>query len=210
MPAALLSCTMVGMREKKSTSGPAAQPAEGVYRFSLWKKLLCALAALAVAGGGAGMLLGGGDGTGASLEPAPVVPVPQPPGGTEFLPRDWPLPQPTSSPESGRTAAVQEAPGWSPALVRGGAGFFIGLCLGYALRVFLRASMFVAGAAIFIMVGLSYAGWIDVNWGLVERQMDALGGRLGQEVASFQAFLAGTLPSGALAALGLFTGFKKK
>ena len=98
---------------------------------------------------------------------------------------------------------------WSPALMKGGLSFFLGFCIGYAVRTFFRVSAVVVGLVGLTIFGLSYAGVLDVQWEAIQQGFDRLVAGLKEQASGFQAFITGSLPSAGLAAMGLFTGFKK-
>ena len=48
--------------------------------------------------------------------------------------------------ESTQTSAADDSPSsWSPFFVKGGFGFFVGFCIGYALRTFFKVSAVAVG-----------------------------------------------------------------
>jgi uncharacterized membrane protein (Fun14 family) len=99
--------------------------------------------------------------------------------------------------------------GWSPFFVKGGFSFFVGFCIGYALRTFFKISAVAFGLVFLAIFGLSYAGILDVHWSSFESLFDSLMARVSSEAESFKGFITGSLPSAGLAAFGLFTGFKR-
>ncbi len=107
-------------------------------------------------------------------------------------------------------AAVADESPWSPFLIKGGGGFLMGFCIGFALRKFLRMSMVVVGIVLVGLFAFQYLGVINVNWAAIQEQIDVAGTRLKGQFDSFQTFIAGVLPAGSLAAFGLFTGFKTR
>ncbi len=193
--------------EQKTTGGGAKS-----YVFSARKKLLCALATAILAGG---FGIKAYDSFGPSSAPAQPAAKPgtAPAGSSTFFPGQAPTGQPTAGDSKGTQTAAPpagEEPMWSPLLVKGGAGFLIGFCMGFFLRKFLRMSAAIAGLFFLGLFAAGYFGWFEVNWTTVQDQLNALGTRVGAEFQSFKAFIAGTLPAGALGALGLATGFKRQ
>ena len=98
----------------------------------------------------------------------------------------------------------------SPAFMKGGLGFLLGFCMGYALRTFFKIS------ALFVGVGLlGYFGLVHFHilpppdWTALEQRFDQLVESFKGQASAFQAFLASNLPSAGLGAAGLVTGFKK-
>jgi uncharacterized membrane protein (Fun14 family) len=115
-------------------------------------------------------------------------------------------------PESGEDGKAAAAPGesLSPALMKGGLGFFLGFCMGYAIRTFFRISAFVIGAAALIVFGLMYAGLLpQPDWSSLSEHFNHLVARIKEQASGLQAFVEGNLHSTGAAAAGLFTGFKK-
>ena len=121
------------------------------------------------------------------------------------LPPPWPRsdePRPRSEP-------APEDGEWSPAMVRGGFGFFVGFAVGLALRMFFRISMIVIGLNLLVLMGLSEMGWLDVRWDIMQEQFDHWSSRFGDEFSQFKTLVAGSLPTVGLSGLGMFTGFRK-
>ena len=99
---------------------------------------------------------------------------------------------------------------WSPSLVKGGFGFFLGFCVGYALRTFFRIGAVVVGLVLIVFLGLSYTGVLPpLDWSGLEGPFNRLAESIQAQASGFQAFLAGNLPSAGLSGLGVFTGIKK-
>jgi len=203
-------------------TGPAAssfQTSIKSYQWKFWKLATVGFAGLMVVAGGVLAIVGGGEpapGPGPGVEAAGYVagPTGDPSmargltggtaGGTGTGPEiqggvEWRVGE---EPESG--SAV------SPALLRGGISFFVAFCLAFALRAFLRIGAIFVGIWALSLFVLAYAGWVEVHWDKIDRQFIDWTSRLGDQFASFKAFITGSLPSTGLAGLGLFTGFKKK
>lgn len=119
---------------------------------------------------------------------------------------------PGEEPGGGTTGAV-EAPAdttdWSPFFLKGGLGFFLGFAIGLTLRTFFKLSALAVGLFALVLIGLSYAGVVDVDWARMASLFDTLVARLGTEIQSLRAFVAGTVPATALSGLGLVAGFKR-
>ncbi|HVR76157.1 MAG TPA: FUN14 domain-containing protein [Planctomycetota bacterium] len=99
---------------------------------------------------------------------------------------------------------------WSPALMKGGLGFFVGFCVGYAVRTFLKVSAFILGVIFLGVLALAYFQVIPpIDWTSIEGHFQRIVAGIREQASGFQAFLAGNLPSATLATAGLFTGFKK-
>ena len=106
------------------------------------------------------------------------------------------------------TAAAEEGD-WSPFFIKGGFSFFVGFCIGYALRAFFKISAVALGLVFLVVFGLEYAGLLQVDWDSAGELYDAAIAKLGTEFDSAKAFITGSLPSAGLAGLGLYAGFKR-
>ena len=116
-------------------------------------------------------------------------------------------------PRTGTGSSNRAGPGgeseWSPAMLRGGFGFFLGFAIGMVLRTFFRMTAVVVGLNLLLLVGLSQAGWVEVRWDLIEGQFDHYVGRLGDELTALRTFVLGSIPTVGFSGLGIFTGFRK-
>jgi len=99
---------------------------------------------------------------------------------------------------------------WSPVVFRMGFSFFVGFCIAYALRTFVKVSIIAIGMMLLVLFGLQYAGIVEVNWLVMEDRYDTLVAWLQSETSSFTGFVTGYLPSAALATFGLVVGFRKR
>lgn len=106
--------------------------------------------------------------------------------------------------------APSDAPTWSPVLFRLGFGFFLGFSIGYALRTFLRISLVSIGFFALLLIGLQYAGVIDVNWGAIAARYDGATAWLSAQTASFRDFIAGHIPFAGSAFAGIAAGFGRR
>jgi uncharacterized membrane protein (Fun14 family) len=121
------------------------------------------------------------------------------------------VPEGTSPPQNPETDAESNAfKDWSPVLVRGGLSFFIGFSVGYALRTFFKISALVAGLVFLAIFGLSYLGFLTVNWEAMSSSFDNAMARIKEEAAQFKTFVTGSLPAAGVAVVGLYTGFKRR
>ena len=124
--------------------------------------------------------------------------------------------QPAESPPAS-TQRSSESPGsddlvekWSPAMIRGGFGFFVGFAIGLALRIFLRLSIVFIGLNLLLLFGLSYMGWLEVHWETIGSQFYQWKLSLEEQFTEFKTFISGSLPTVGLSGAGLFTGFRKR
>lgn len=94
----------------------------------------------------------------------------------------------------------------SPALLRFGLSFLVGVVLAYLFKKFLKVSVIVAaliGAAVF---GLHKTGIIDFDAGAVKEQVDRGVTWARSEASGFKDFIVGYLPSSVSACAGLIYG----
>lgn len=133
--------------------------------------------------------------------------LPRPPGGVTT----------TRNPPSSRSS--RHNPGnehegmlenWSPTLVKGGLSFFVGFCLGYALRSFVKITALVFGLVFLAIFGLAYVGALHVDWSWFRELYQTAMATLHEEASEFGTFVQGSFPAAGIGGLGLFTGFKKK
>ena len=99
---------------------------------------------------------------------------------------------------------------WSPVIFRLGFSFFVGFCIAYAVRTFLKISIIGIGILLLALFGLQYADVINVDWEKMGGHFDTFTGWLGAQTASFKDFVTGYLPSAASGTAGLVFGFKKR
>lgn len=108
------------------------------------------------------------------------------------------------------TQAEDEGGNWSPALMKLGFSFFVGLAIGYAVRAFLKVTLLFAGIVLLAVFGLNYFGLVQVDWSAMEGVWDSFIANVQDEAGHFKTFITGSLPSAGMAGLGLFTGFKRR
>jgi len=192
-----------------STDEPKPTP----YRWRVWKIAACAFAGVLVAAGGLMALGGEGEpGTTAAPSPEREVAVPE---GEAFGPGMPPTPGPDAPDSPGEPAPSGEGTSddpiaWSPALLRGGISFFAAFALAFAFRTFLRVALFFVGVWAASLFLLTWAGWIEVHWEVIDAAFESFAGRIGDQFESVSRFVTGSLPSAGMAGLGLFTGFRKR
>ena len=97
----------------------------------------------------------------------------------------------------------------APYLTEGGLSFFLGFCLGYFLRVVAKTAMFVVGGLYVTLILLSHYGMIQVDWGIFQHLLRELLLNTQTHLEGLQGVLKTSLPSVAMAALGMWRGFKK-
>lgn len=174
-----------------------------------WKRVLLGLAVLSVLVG-LGLQAFGGESAPAGGSSPGVTP-----GGTgnelsgSFLPQSGGE-APTSGSQGSQEAEPEGLAAWSPMFVKGGFSFFVGFCIGYALRAFFKISAIVLGVIFLALLGLQQVGFVEIDWAALSDAWDVLVERLSGEFGGIREFLTGSLPSAALAGLGLFTGFQGK
>lgn len=99
---------------------------------------------------------------------------------------------------------------YSPAIFALGFSFFAGLAIAHALRTLMKATIIGCGFLILGLLGLEYAGFIDVQWAVIEERYEGFGSWATGQFASFQTFVTGRLPSIGAGAMGAVLGFKRK
>lgn len=99
---------------------------------------------------------------------------------------------------------------WSPAVFRLGFSFVAAFCMAFALRTFARMAAVAVGAALILLVGLQYAGLIEVRWDVMEERYSNLSTWLSAQTSTFTALVTGYLPSAASAGAGFIAGFTRR
>jgi uncharacterized membrane protein (Fun14 family) len=207
------------MSEKKSlhhVEGAVHHAAAGGV-WSGWTTGLVILATAMVCGGVGIKLLGGGSKETSAPSPASPSGQSQEKGKSAlapqgFLPEGFPSPTGTES-ETGSSPTLSgeaQDPLLSPALLRGGVGFFVGFALGFVLRSLYKLSLAFMGLLFLVLFGLSYINFITVHWDTIQTQFDQWGITLQRQFENFKTFVLGALPSAGLTAVGLLAGFKRK
>jgi len=177
----------------------APRKAEAALRKPLprWKKVSLGLATLSIVFGFVLAALGSSE-----SEPDRPPVASELGGGQKLLPG-------TSSGSPAQSTESDAAGDWSPFFIKGGFGFFVGFCIGYALRAFFKISAVAMGVFLLALFGLSYAGVVDVDWATIESYFESFVARLREEGQGFKSFITGSLPSAGLASLGLVAGFRR-
>lgn len=98
----------------------------------------------------------------------------------------------------------------SNALLRGGFGFFVGFCMGFATRTLLRFSAIVIGGYFLVLIGLSGLGWVEIRWDTMGAQFNHFVSVWGPELQSIESFLAGKIPVAGATVAGLYAGLRRK
>jgi uncharacterized membrane protein (Fun14 family) len=99
---------------------------------------------------------------------------------------------------------------WSILLTKVGFSFFVGFCLGYVFRIFLKIIFIVCGVVFLLLFGLEYASVVKVDWTIINGYYDGFFVWLKPHASTFQEFVKSNLPSAGLATAGLLVGLKKK
>ena len=183
------------MSDPKQANKEQQAPESG--GLPLWKKTLLALAALSLLVG-FGLRFAGSSKSGTGTEAGRMSA--QSSDGQSLV-----------GGQSASSGAAESSglEGFAPFFVKGGFSFFIGFCLGMALRSFFKISAIVIGLFALGMFALSYAGVLEIDWTRIESWYDSLAGRVRDEAGGFKDFVTGSLPAAGLATVGLITGFKK-
>lgn len=98
---------------------------------------------------------------------------------------------------------------WSEGFFKLGFSFFAGFAIGSFVRGFLKVFLFVAGGILLLLFGLEYAGVTNIDWNMLDRWFDSARDKIIGESSSFREFISSRLPSGAMAGIGIFSGFKR-
>lgn len=123
-------------------------------------------------------------------------------------PPDGSTPDGKTNPPS--TASPENLNEWSPAFLRGGAGLFLGFCVGFAIRSFVKLGSVILGFYILSLLMLSWLGWIEINYPVIDDQLGNMTENLKVQFESFKSFLAGSIPTTGMAGFGFYSGIKKK
>ncbi|TGO03392.1 hypothetical protein PN36_06945 [Candidatus Thiomargarita nelsonii] len=99
---------------------------------------------------------------------------------------------------------------WSVLLTKVSFSFFVGFCLGYVFRIFMKIILILCGLVFLLLFGLEYADLVNVNWPNIEQYYDAFFVWLKPHASAFQEFIKGNLPSAGLATAGFLLGFGLK
>lgn len=134
-----------------------------------------------------------------------------PADGPTAAPGARPLVQsmPAQDDPGGESAADQGSSEWSGPVFRLGFSFFVGFCIAYALRSFLKLALVAIGLGLLMLLGLQYWGVIDVDFTALQQHYQTVAAWIARQTASLRGFITGYLPSSASGALGLAAGFKK-
>ena len=184
------------------------------YTWKPWKIVSIAVALLLVVAGGLINVASGG------TEETPVASAPAgrtPTGGSALVPGAAILPGggPSSTPDGEPPAEAAPEPAaddnpLSPAMLRGGLSFFVGLAVAFALRSFLKIGLFFLGLWLITLFLLAQAGWVEIHWDLMDDSFARMTSRVGEQFESMRTFITGSLPSAGMAGLGLVTGLRKR
>ena len=120
------------------------------------------------------------------------------------------IPEPGSAPDESPADTSIGSRDFSKLFVKGGFGMFMGFAIGFAIRAFVKLATVIVGFYFLTLVMLSYLGWIEIHWHVIEGQFNGLVTNLGAQFESFKAFLTGSIPSSGAAATGLAMGLRKK
>jgi len=212
---------------------PIVDEARPAFEWTRWKIVTFSLSGFLVLAGA--VLAFAGSGSMHEPELSSVATGPDRPGMTtnpgakSLLPGSTPAPWPGETPGEvpgetpGETTGTQPdgtvpAPtadgtgglNWSPAMLRGGISFFAAFALSFAFRSFLKLALIMLGIWFGLMFYLSWLGWIDVRWDIMDASFQGMAAGVGDQFRSIQSFVTGSLPSAGMASLGLYTGFRRK
>lgn len=186
-----------GKSVRRGGTGNGAEGTKGKGGLAAWQIALLLLAVLVMAAGLAIGILGADDPASAG---APGGPIEGPVRGLA----------PIEPGDEGGAAASEDGVRWSPVVFRLGFSAFVGFAVGYALRSFLKLSLFALGFFFLMLFGLEYAQIIEIHWGAMEQRYDEASTWLGAQTRGFVAFVTGQLPAAGLGVAGLVTGLKRR
>jgi uncharacterized membrane protein (Fun14 family) len=207
---------------QETVDTPIADEPRPAFEWTRWKIVTFSIAGVLVLGGALLAFAGGGaagDPDLSSVATGPGGMGTTPGDGNALLPGTLPGPEPgpgeTPEPAPGETAVPAPADGesgisYSPAMLRGGISFFAAFALAFAFRSFLKLALILVGIWFGVMFYLSWLGWIEVRWDVMDAAFQSMASGLGDQFQSVQSFVTGSLPSAGMAGLGLYTGFRRK
>lgn len=124
---------------------------------------------------------------------------------------NWPQPStPAPAPPTASSPLPDSPSEWSPVFLKGGAGLFLGFCVGSAIRSFLKLGAVILGVYIVSLLMLSWMGWIEIRYPIIDAQLGNISGHFQTQFDSFKAFLSGTFPTMGAATAGFIGGIRKK
>ncbi len=117
--------------------------------------------------------------------------------------------QTSAPPETAPEIGVAEKA--APILTESGIMFFVGFCIGAAIRALARAVIVLLGFVFLGVLVLQYAGIVPtIDWNAVAEILRTAASWAERGAARLQDVLAHTLPSGTMAGLGLATGLRRR
>lgn len=207
----------------------AATTAGGIAGLPIWAWLAAALSVVTMGGGlampyvlpanDAATQSGIGPRSGLVAEEQPMGSAP---GASGFLPGgtipgdgndddgDSTPADPEVDPDSGDQTITNAEDIWSPAIFRLGFSFFVGFAIAYAVRTFVKFSLIALGMFFLLLFGMQYAGFITVEWGMIQQRYEESQSWISAQFSSFKDFVTGELPSAGLFATGFVVGFRRK
>ena len=200
------------MSEQEATSASASRRIrEEIAGEPRWKKILLIAAIVFIV---IGLVLffveGGSDGSGSETRSGGA-----PAGSGAALPSiassltGGNITLPEGQAESIGAAADDGDSKWAPIFLRFGFSFFVGYALGFAARSVLKLALLFAGLFAALLFGFDAMGFVEVKWHAMGGAFDTLLEKVSSEAGSVKGLLTGRLPSGGLAMLGLWAGFRR-
>lgn len=98
----------------------------------------------------------------------------------------------------------------SPLFLKGGLGMFMGFAIGFAVRAFIRLATIIAGIYFAGIMAMSYAGWIEIHWDVMNEQFNLFAQNIGAQFESAKTFLTGSIPASGATAAGLAMGLRRR
>lgn len=112
--------------------------------------------------------------------------------------------------QAGTATTESGTKGWAPFFLKGGFSFLVAFSVGFAVRVWLKVAALILGSFCLGVFVLSYKEVLSVDWNTLGTWWNSIAGRVASESLDFKTFVTGSLPQAGMAAVGLFTGFKRR
>lgn len=190
------------MSDQRPANAPQAAPEPPPRGMPTWVKALLFISIILMVAGVALPMLGV-----IQKEPA-AVPKALPGPGAGLTPGGTPPPAGGGGVGQGVSDAVQYVKDhWGSGLFRLGFSFFAGFVVAYALRALFGWTVMAIAFAILVLLGLQYAGLVEVHWTAFQQRADAAGSWFSAQFESFKTFATGAIPSMGLAGLGFVAGW---
>jgi uncharacterized membrane protein (Fun14 family) len=127
----------------------------------------------------------------------------------QYPPVEPPGSEPPPVPPQGVPTPAEETDLFSSGFfLKMGFSFFVGMAVGFALKVAFKIALVVGGVLLLALFALQYGGIIEVNWSGMEHQYDGLVDWLAAYAGALKGFMADHLSSAASFTAGLLVGLR--